>query len=298
MIVRRRPSLLDIMFAIHGSTVPKIVGRLGLLAVISVGAVMLVRAHPGSTGRLSAVPFTLIGLALSIFMSFRNTACYDRWWEGRKLWGELLISIRGFARQTASLEAETRAELLRGLCGFANALAARLRDKDEAAAIGAWSRARDWAATPNPTDAILAAVGARCAQLMTEGRISDILHSVLEIRLSELGQVQGGCERIKTTPLPFAYALLLHRTAHLFCLLLPFALAPSLGWWTPLPVVIVGYTFFGLDALGDELEEPFAAAANGLPLDALVRTVEREMLFALGETSLPPELKPRSFLLT
>ena len=298
MIVRRRPNLLEIMFAIHGSTIPKIVDRLALLTVISVGAVWLAGVFPGSTGRLSAIPFTLIGLALSIFMSFRNSACYDRWWEGRKLWGELIISVRAFARQTTSLDFETRADLIRGVCGFAHALAARLRDGDEAAAIGAWSTARDWRASPNPTDAVLTAVGARCAQLMTEGRISDILYSVLELRLSELSHVQGGCERIKTTPLPFAYALLLHRTAHLFCLILPFALAPALGWWTPLPVVVVGYTFFGLDALGDELEEPFAASANGLPLDALVRTVERELLFHLGETTLPPELAPRLFVLT
>ena len=102
--------------------------------------------------------------------------------------------------------------------------------------------------------------------------------------------MQGGCERIAGTPVPFAYSLLLHRTAHVFCLSLPFALAGSMGWWALLPTLLVGYTFFGLDALGDQLEEPFGSEANDLPIDALVRTIEREMLSALGEGDLPPAL--------
>jgi putative membrane protein len=92
--------------------------------------------------------------------------------------------------------------------------------------------------------------------------------------------------------------LLLHRTALLFCLLLPFALAPTLGWWTPLLVLIVSYTFFGLDALGDQLEDPFGTDDNDLPLDAMVRTIERELLFAMGRAELPPPLTAVRYHLT
>jgi len=81
--------------------------------------------------------------------------------------------------------------------------------------------------------------------------------------------VQGGCERIVSTPVPFAYSLLLHRTALIFCLTLPFALAGSLDWWTLLPVLLVAYTFFRLDALGHQLEDPFVLEPNALPLDAM-----------------------------
>jgi putative membrane protein len=299
MIVRSRPGLLQIALAMHGSTLPKITGRLAVMALVSVGAVLLTRYHPGPMSRLGALPFTLIGLALSIFMSFRNGVCYERWWEARKLWGQLVIATRSFARQTAGLDAEVREPLLTGLCGFAHGLAARLRDKDELAAIAPWIAAPgEIGDGPNPTDAVLAGVGARCARMAADQTISPIHYSVLEIQLTELSHVQGGCERIKTTPVPFAYALLLHRTAHLFCLLLPFALAQALGWWTPLLVVIVSYTFFGLDALADELEDPFGADANDLPLDALVRTVERDLLYAMGRTDLPPPLEPRRYVLT
>jgi putative membrane protein len=299
MIVRDRPGLRDVLLAMHGSIVPKIAGRLVVLAAISIGAVLLHRSLPAPMGHLSAMPFTLIGLALSIFMSFRNNACYDRWWEARKLWGQLIIASRSFARQIAVLDVDVREPLLSGLCGFAHGLAARLRDSDEAAAIAPWIEAQEEdPAPPNPTDAVLAAVGAQCARLAVGKTISDLHYSVLEVQLTELSHVQAGCERIKTTPLPFTYSLLLHRTALLFCVLLPFALAPTLGWWTPLLVLIVSYTFFGLDALGDQLEDPFGADDNDLPLDAMVRTIERELLSAMGRTELPPPLAAIRYRLT
>jgi putative membrane protein len=133
--------------------------------------------------------------------------------------------------------------------------------------------------------------------LVASGRLQLIHYSVLEIQLTELAHVQGACERIKNTPLPFSYSLLLHRTAYAFCLMLPFALAPSLGWWTPLPTFLVSYAFFGLDALGDELSDPFGMEPNDLPLDAMVRLVEREMLSAMGETDLPPLIAASDYVL-
>lgn len=292
MIVRPAPTLVDIMFRVQGSILPRIAPRLIGMVGISLGAVAVVEAYPATSVQLGAIPLTLIGLALSIFMSFRNTACYDRWWEARKLWGQLVIESRAFARQIAHLDEATRAPLLLGVIGFAHGLAARLRGGDEAAAIAPWRQGDAVPASPNPTDAMLREVGRRCALLVRDGTIGAVHHSVLEIQLTGLGHVQGGCERIKATPLPFAYSLLLHRTAYAFCLLLPFALAHALGWWTPLLVLIVCYTFFGLDTLGDELEDPFGDDANDLPLDALVRTVERELLAAAGRSDLPPPLLP------
>ena len=105
------------------------------------------------------------------------------------------------------------------------------------------------------------------------------------------------CERIKHTPLPFAYTLLLHRTTYLFCILLPFAMAEPLGWLAPVFTAIVSYTFFGLDAIVDELEDPFGRDENDLSTDAMVRTIEREVLAALGATQLPPVLEPVDYVL-
>jgi putative membrane protein len=203
----------------------------------------------------------------------------------------LLIATRCFARQTSGLAAADRDPLLQGLARFAAALAAQLRGNDES--IGQHGGAGLASNAANPTDAALTWVGHQCLLLVASGRLQPIHYSVLEIQLTELAHVQGACERIKNTPLPFSYSLLLHRTAYAFCLMLPFALAPSLGWWTPLPTFLVSYAFFGLD----ELSDPFGMEPNDLPLDAMVRLVEREMLSAMGETDLPPLIAASDYVL-
>jgi putative membrane protein len=146
-------------------------------------------------------------------------------------------------------------------------------------------------------DGILREIGEHCSRLRRTQQISDWRYSLLEQRLVGLTEVQATCERIKGTPLPFPYTLL-HRTIYIFCLLLPFALAEPLGWLAPLFTTIVGYTFFGLDAIGNELEDPFGRDENDLPTDAMVRTVERDVLAGLGEQQLPPALLPVGYVLS
>jgi putative membrane protein len=298
MIVRPKPGLKELLFALHGTILVHIIGRIALIALVSIGAILAARAWPGMFAQISAIPFALIGISLSIFMSFRNSACHERWWEGRKLWGALIIACRSLARLTSTLDTADRALLLRGLCGFTLGLAARLRGTDEVGAITRWCGDGPWTQAPNPTDTVLRQIGAHGLQLMHAGRIDPIHHSLIDGQLSALAQVQAGCERIANTPVPFTYSLILHRTTYVFCLVLPFALAGALGWWTLLPVLLASYTFFGLDALGDQLEDPFGYEPNDLPLDAMSRTVEREMLAALGVTELPPALEPQRYMLS
>jgi len=98
-------------------------------------------------------------------------------------------------------------------------------------------------------------------------------------------------ERIASTPLPFAYSLLVHRTAYLYCFLVPFDLASSVGWFAPFFAAVVAYVFFDLDALSEELETPYGCETNDLPLNALCRVNEISVAEALSETS-PEPLKP------
>lgn len=105
-----------------------------------------------------------------------------------------------------------------------------------------------------------------------------------------MGDIHAGCDRIMTTPLPFSYSVLLHRAVYSFCLILPFSLEASLGIWTPVIVALIAYLFLGLDALSAELEEPFGLQENDLPLDSIVRNIEREMFSSL-EVELPPLIK-------
>lgn len=297
MIVRPKPNLLGILFSLKGSIAKRIALRSLLVTLLASVIVLVETLHPAYFSKVNATPFTLLGLSLSIFMSFRNNACYDRWWEGRKQLGQMIIDVRSLIRETQVLrDPAERAGLLRSVCGFAHGLVARLRHEDEPQAIKPWSQFQ--ANHPNLPDNLLQQVGARFSALAEQGVISEWRYTQLEARLVSLSQVQASCERIKSTPLPFPYTLLLHRTIYLFCILLPFAMAEPLGWLTPVFTAIVSYTFFGLDEIGDDLEDPFGFDENDLPCNALLRTLEREVLAALGETDLPLPLEPVEYVLT
>ncbi len=297
MIVRPKPNLLNVLISLKGSIARRIAVRSLLITLLASLIVLMGSLHPDWFVRVEATPFTLLGLSLSIFMSFRNNACYDRWWEGRKAWGRVILEIRAFTRQSLAIGNDAvRETLLRELCGFAHALNARLRGEDEFAAAHHW--VSGLAGEQNVSDAILRRIGQQCVQLSGRGDISEWRAIALEERLNGLTEAQATCERIKSTPLPFPYTLLLHRTIYIFCILLPFAMAVPLGWVTPIFTAIVSYTFFGLDAIGDELENPFGRDENDLPTDALVRTIEREILGALGHGELPPVLEPVDYVLS
>jgi putative membrane protein len=182
---------------------------------------------------------------------------------------------------------------------FAYALAGHLRGLDASEAIARFvaepERARVLASRNRP-DALLREAAQELSALRRAGRVSDIPWQALNERLHALSGVLAACERIRFTPLPFSYTVLLHRTAYLFCLLLPFGLVDLMGWMTPVLTAVVAYTFFGLDALGDELEDPFGEEPNDLPLMALSRTAEISLLEALGEP-VPEPLQPRDFVL-
>lgn len=300
MIVRPKPTLWDVLFTLKGSVAPHIAVRLLAITAIACLVTEWARVDPAPFARLATAPFTLVGLSLSIFLSFRNNACYDRWWEGRKQWGQLVVEVRCLLREAqAFADDPAREPMLRATCGFAHALAARLRDGDERAAAAVWMPPGfPHGTAPSVTDAALGEVARQAQDLVRRGAVSEWRYSILDARLTGMSTVHTACERIKGTPLPFAYTLLLHRTAYLFCCLLPFGLAAPLGWATPLATAMVGYTFFGLDALGEELEDPFGTDANDLPLDALVRVIERDILHALGASALPPPLQPVDYLLT
>jgi putative membrane protein len=301
MIVRPRPSAFGLLFTLRGSIVPAIAPRVLVVVLLSSVLTGLHHQRP-ALPELTPVPFTLLGLALSIFLGFRNSACYDRWWEGRKQWGQVIAEARSLGRDLHALYPGDPA--LRHAAGhlviaYAAALRARMRGEAEAGA-GPWLTPAQSDAVQgrrNPPAFLLRELSALFASSHVGGGRSDILYGVIDSRITALSAAQVACERLQATPTPYAYSLLLHRTAWLFCLLLPFGLIGSLGLATPLFCAILAYAFFGLDALGDELEQPFAPGQNSLPLDAFVRTVEIDMLEALGVADVPQPLAPEGHVL-
>ncbi|MDR3533253.1 MAG: bestrophin family ion channel [Rhodopila sp.] len=302
MIVRPHPTPLGLLFILRGSILPAIASRLLVVLIVSSAVVWLHRIAPAYLRDVTPAPFTLLGLALSIFLGFRNNVCYERWWEGRKQWGQLLAETRVLVREIMTLlpdDLALRRRCAHRVVAFAHVLRDQLRDApDQAARV--WLPATEWdrvACSRSRPDAILLAQAEELGALLRQGALSDMLYRVFSERLLALTAIQTACERLRSSPTPFAYSLLVHRTAWLFCLLLPFGTVGTLGLATPVLTLVLAYAFFGLDALGEELEEPFTQSQNALPLDAMVRAIEIATGEALGEATLPEPLLPLAFVL-
>jgi ion channel-forming bestrophin family protein len=294
MIVRDQPNIFRVLFSWRGTILPKVLPPLGVVMLIS--AIIGGLSHAGvfSFREFPLVGFTLIGVVLSIFLGFKNSACYDRWWEARKLWGMLIANARHFDRDCRMLTQGRRERVIQHVIVFANVLRDRLRHQTaNPHELTATSGMSQHALTQlyqqvNAPQYTLSLIQWELMQALKEGEISDIIYSQMNNHVMELSMVQTGCDRIATTPLPFAYSVLLNRTVYFFCLVLPFSLGSTLGLATPLLVGILAYTFLGLDALSAEIEEPFGTQSNDLPLDAMVRIIEIELLGTLGKPTPPP----------
>ncbi len=294
MIVRPRPTFLQLFFIMRGSVVPRILPQIIGFAIYSAAILLLARQFHLDLSAFSIAPFGLVGVTLSIYLSFRNNAAYDRWWEARKLWGALVFEIRNLARATTSLigdRTEQRALLMEAL-GFCHFLRGQLRriDTRQDARTFIGDDAEEVGKRTNPADDMVRRMGRRANARREAGTLDPIGFRILDERLASITAIQAGCERIAGTPLPFAYTLLVHRTAYVVCLLLPIGLISTTGWATPLFTALIAYTFFGLDALSEELEDPFGIEANDLALDGLCRVCEISVFEALDET--PPKMLP------
>jgi putative membrane protein len=124
---------------------------------------------------------------------------------------------------------------------------------------------------------ILLMAGEWLRERRMRGQIEAPLAQVMEMHLDRLGEAIGGCERIATTPIPFTYGVILHRVTYLYSVLLPFGLIDSIGPMTPVIVAFISYTFFALEAVSAEIEEPFGLEPNDLALDAMSETIEQSL---------------------
>lgn len=303
MIVRDKSNSFSLLFAWHGTILPKVLPALGLVIFLSGLLVYLRQAHFFSFPAVPAIGFTIFGVILSIFLSFRNTACYDRWWEGRKLWGALIATTRHLCRDSYVLDDQSREILLYRMMLFTHLLRDRLRQQQQSIQhyqTHTGFEAATYEQLPthiNASQWVLEQIQKDLVLLYKQGKITDIIYNNLNQHTVALGDIQAGCDRILSTPLPFSYSVLLHRAVYSFCFILPFSLEASLGLWTPILVGLIAYMLLGLDELSAELEEPFGFQDNDLPLDSIVRLIERETLSSLGQ-ELPEAIKVKKAYLT
>ena len=120
--------------------------------------------------------------------------------------------------------------------------------------------------------------------LLKDNHITDVNYSMLDEKLDQMALILAGCERLNKTPIPFAYNLLVKRTAVLYCILVPFGLVNYVEMATPVVSLFIAYTFFGFDALAIELEDPLKTGKNGLPLQSMSVGMERSIRDMQGKT--------------
>lgn len=304
MLVPSKMSWWRLVLKYRGSELPRTKYRILGVAIAATAVTTIEELHDWHPN-LTPLPFTLIGVALGIFLGFRNNASYDRWWEGRKLWGALVNTSRSFTRQILTLvgpqpgEAQGDREALRALhetlvrrvMAFPHALRLALRDDQDLSVLAPFLSDEEVHALRDERNRPFA-INQGTAERLREAWMAGLIHpmhlAVLEGSLTSLTDIQGACERIKSTPIPFSYTTLIHRITAIYCYALPFGVVDQVKIYTPFVCAIVAYAFFGLDVVGDEIEMPFGTDYNDLPLRAISRMIEVNLRQRLGERDLPP----------
>lgn len=290
MIIRKKEHWFKMLFVWHGSVLPGLLPRLFLLFIISLGVVYLRGVIFSFKVPLNPAPLTLFGFVLALFLGFRNNASYDRFWEGRKLWGALLNTARSLTRQALTLKnAESKvsvSEFIALLGAFIFALKHQLRGTDAHNDLKERlneDQLKIVLASKYKPAVIMRLLAEWVQKAKEEGSIDTIQQARFDENFDKLSDIVGGCERIVSTPLPYSYRVLLHRTVYIYCFLLPFGLVDSLRWFTPLIVVFVAYTFVAFEAIADEIEEPFGTDANDLALNTMSVMIDETIHEMAGE---------------
>ena len=253
--------------------------------------------------RAPALPLTLFGTVVALFLGFRENSAYQRWWEGRVLWGAMINASRSLARGAMAflpIEDDGRARdlkrtiVLRHLA-YVHGLRCQLRRQDPAPEVLRFlspEEAAEPLARTNVANGLLDGTGRRIARAMREGWIDTIQQTQLERILVDIANAQGGMERIKNTPLPNQYRFFPMLFTRIFCVLLPIGLVETLGIATPVGSSLVGLMFLAVLRIGDDLVDPFANTIHDVPMTGMCRTIEIDLLQAIGDeapTPLTPE---------
>ena len=296
-MIRRPIEPLKMLFVLQGSYFKRLIVPQVLLFIFSF-LIYFYQTHIATEPvPLNPSVFAILGISLAIFHGFCNNAAYDRFWEGRKLWGTLVWLSRNIARQVLTLPNVSMAEkqaFIRHQIAFVHSLRQQLRGEDNTANLQRLLTVEEQQAVVGQNFIALRLtqiMGQMLAKWQAEQKIDVWQWQSLDNTLGEIAHIQAGCERINNTPIPYAYFVLLHRTVYLYCFMLPFGLGNAIGWVTPFVVSFVGYTFMALNEIVDEISEPFGTGENELPLGMMCDTIETQLAM-LSHQQFAPEQKP------
>lgn len=256
----------------------------------------------------SVITNVVFNLILGLLLVFRTNTAYERYWEGRKNWGHLVVNVRNVARQiwigVAEVEPtdrEQKASILRLLDAFAIATKLHLRQEPITSELENTLKlynveARNLASlqkVKNPPLEVTLWIGDYLQQQYHRNSLSSNQLYAMNTLLDSMVHALTGCERIVNTPIPLAYAIYLKRLLLIYCICLPFQIVDDLNWWTGLIAALISFALFGLEEIGNEIENPFGYDPNDLPVDEICSTlldnIEDFIAFKSSESELTPQ---------
>ncbi|MEB3293205.1 MAG: bestrophin family ion channel [Synechococcales bacterium] len=282
---------------LRGSVIPVVIPRVIIFALFALGISWLDARSPLGDLQLAGTLANNVAcnLVLGLLLVFRTNTAYDRFWEGRKAWGDLVVSIRSLLRELqtglGNLQDDAKLErdrVLKYLPAFTicTQLYLQKQSLSKLATLNAKLKIDEPAiaklrSAQIPPLEILRWLGDFIQKCCEKGWIDSGQRSSMNEKLNQLTIGLTTCERIQNTPVPVAYAVFLRVLIVLYCALLPFSLVGQLHQWTGLSVALISFVLLSVEAIGVEIENPFGSDANDLPLDELCASVTKTVDSAL-----------------
>lgn len=279
---------LDLIFHSYGKQVMKtLLPALIFMGVFSSVICYIFLEHiepnhfPSSTSAHS-----LLGIVLGLFLVFRTNSAYDRWWEGRRLWGGLVNSTRNLAMKLNAILPKDSAErrwFAQMIGNMAFATKEHLRNGiiyDELEIPDNEFRSGLEKVSHKP-NFIASSMYQKTEDLFRANTINGFHLTNLDKELKDFVDLMGACERIKKTPIPYSYTMYIKKFIFIYIITLPFGFITTFGYFTIPTVLLVSYILLSVELIAEEIEDPFGKDINDLPTDELsekIRLSVREIL--------------------
>jgi putative membrane protein len=231
----------------------------------------------------TTVMHSLLGFAISMLLVFRTNTAYDRWWEGRKLWGSLVNNSRNLAVKLNSLlpndDEKNRSFFRKIIPLFAQELRLHLQNEKTRLALDTdpHPEIAGFDSSKHIPNQLVMLMMNKVHLLRRDGIISDMQLLFINQELQSFLDICGACERIKNTPIPYSYSAFIKKFIFLYVITLPLGFALSLGYFTIPVVVFIFYVLASLELIAEEIEDPFGKDDNDLPMQKIGENIGRNI---------------------
>lgn len=221
--------------------------------------------------------YSILGFVISLLLAFRTNTAYDRWWEGRKKWGELVNDSRNLAVKLTAMDLspEDNHYFGRHIGNFALCIKEHLREGTNYSLLDLTEEERGFLEDlDHIPSGIVELMYRRLHQLKKAGVISEEDLLRLDKNLNGFIDCVGACERIKNTPIPYSYSMFFKKFIFTYVITLPFAFVVNFGYWSAIIATFIFYVFVSIEILAEEIEDPFGNDDNDLPTDEMAGRIQ------------------------